>query len=93
MLRLTDGSISPVFDFFWIVPAILFEFANPPAGFSAELTLMDADGSNLQRLTFEDQVVADNVWSPDARRILFRQTPTAPRGPSRIRILTFEDCG
>ena len=41
--RLTDGSILPVNDFFWIVPAILYEFVNPPAGFSTELTLKRSD--------------------------------------------------
>jgi len=93
MLRLTDGSLSPAFDFFWIVPAILFEFYNPPAGFSTELTLMDADGANLRRLTFDDDVVADNQWSPDGTRIVYRTTPNRfPRGPSSIRVLTFDDC-
>lgn len=92
MQRLTDGSLSPVQDWFWIAPAILFSFYNPPAGFSTELTLMDADGGAPTRLTFEDQVVADNEWSPDGRRIVFRQTPTRPRGPSRIAMLTFDDC-
>ena len=92
MQRLTDGSLSPVQDWFWIAPAILFSFYNPPAGFSTELTLMDADGGALTRLTLEDQVVADNEWSPDGRRIVFRQTPTRPRGPSRIAMLTFDDC-
>jgi Tol biopolymer transport system component len=91
--RMTDGSLEPVLDFFWIVPAILFEFANPPAGFSTELTMMDADGNALQRLTDDDQVVADNEWSPDGTRIVFRQTPTNPPGPARVRILTFDDCG
>jgi len=92
MERLTDGSLSPVQDWFWIAPAILFSFYNPPAGFSTELTMMDADGGALTRLTFEDQVVADNEWSPDGKRIVFRQTPTKPRGPSRIAMLTFDDC-
>lgn len=92
MERMTDGSLSPAFDFFWIAPAILFEFFNPPAGFSTELTMMDADGSHLQRLTFDDQVVADNARSPGGDRIVFRQTPNGPRGPSRIRLLTFDDC-
>jgi Tol biopolymer transport system component len=93
MLRLTDGSLSPGLDFFWIAPAILFSFYNPPAGFSTELTLMDADGSHLQRLTFDDAVVADNAWSPDGRSIVYRTTPNAfPRGPSSIRVLTFDDC-
>jgi Tol biopolymer transport system component len=92
MLRMTNGSLSPALDFFWIAPAILFEFYNYPAGFSTELTLMDADGGALQRLTFDDQVVADNEWSPDGKRIVFRQTPTHPIGPARIQILTFDDC-
>lgn len=93
MLRLTDGSLQPTWDFFWIIPAILFEFYNPPAGFSTELTLMDADGSAITRLTFDDDVVADNAWSPDASQILFRTTPNDfPREPASIRLLTFDDC-
>ncbi len=92
MLRLTDGSASAAFDFFWIYPGILFEFLNPPTGFSTELTLASADGTGVRALTHDDQVVADNVFSPDGTKILFRQTPVAPRGPSRIRLLTFDDC-
>ena len=93
MSRLTDGSLSPVQDWFWIAPTFLFGFYNPPAGFSTELTLMDADGGALERVTFDDQVVADNEWSPDSTHIVLRQTPTHPRGPSRIALLSFDDCG
>jgi Tol biopolymer transport system component len=93
MLRLTDGSLEPTHDFFWIAPAILFTFFNPPAGFSTELTLMDADGGAIQRLTFDDDVVADNEWSPDGKRIVYRITPNdLPRKPASIRVLTFDDC-
>jgi Tol biopolymer transport system component len=88
---LSDGSISPINDFFWIVPGIFFEFANQPAGYSTELTLMDADGTHLQQLTSDGQVVADNQWSADSRRVIFRQTDPAAL-TSRIRILTFDDC-
>ncbi len=89
-LRLNDGSISPIFDFLWIMPGILFEF-EPPAGYTAELTLMDADGSHVERLTRGGMVDADNEWSPDGRRIVFRQTnPVTAK--AKIRILTFDDC-
>jgi Tol biopolymer transport system component len=88
---LNDGSLSPILDFFWIVPGIFFEFENPPAGYTTELTLADADGTNLQRLTTDNQVVADNQWSFDSRRIIFRQS-SALTGDTKIRLLTFDDC-
>jgi Tol biopolymer transport system component len=65
------------------------EFGNPPAGYTTELTLMDADGTNLRQLTFDNQVVADNQWSADGKRIIFRQSTAQV---SRIRLLTFDDC-
>jgi TolB protein len=88
---LSDGSISPLFDFLWIGPGIVFDMA-PPAGYSTELTLMDADGSHVQRLTTDNQIVADNEWSPDGKRIVFRQTDTSSKNATKIRILTFDDC-
>jgi Tol biopolymer transport system component len=88
---LNDGSLSPIEDFFWIVPGIFFDFGNPPAGYTTELTIMDADGTHLQQLTADNQVVADNEWSSDGKRIIFRQT-NALAGVSRIRLLTFDDC-
>jgi Tol biopolymer transport system component len=88
---LNDGTISPIYDFLWIVPGIFFEFSNPPAGYTTELTMMDADGTHLQQLTADEQVVADNEWSADSRRILYRQTDPV-RGTTRIRLLTFDDC-
>jgi dipeptidyl aminopeptidase/acylaminoacyl peptidase len=45
---LNVGTVSPLYDFFWIVPGILFEF-EPPAGYTTELTLQDADGANVER--------------------------------------------
>ncbi len=89
-LGLNDGSISPIFDFLWIMPGILFEF-EPPAGYTTELTLMDADGRNVERLTADTMVAADNEWSPDGRRIVFRQSDPST-GRAKIRILTFDDC-
>jgi Tol biopolymer transport system component len=88
---LNDGSLSPIYDFLWIVPGIFFEFENPPAGYTTELTLADADGTALQQLTNDNQVVADNEWSSDSQRVIYRQTdPIA--GTTRIRLLTFDDC-
>jgi Tol biopolymer transport system component len=87
---LNDGSISPLFDFFWIVPGIFFEFV-PPAGYSTELTLMDADGDHVQALTSDGLIVADNEWSADGSRIVFRQSD-ALTGSNKIRVLTFDDC-
>jgi Tol biopolymer transport system component len=88
---LNDGSLSPIYDFFWIVPGIFFEFANPPAGYTTELTMMSTDGTHLQQLTNDNEVVADNEWSEDGKRIIFRQT-SAVTSATRIRILTFDDC-
>jgi Tol biopolymer transport system component len=93
VLALNDGSISPVFDFLWVIPGIFFEFLNAPAGYSSELTLMNADGSNIHALTGEDKVIADNQWSEDGTRIIFRETdPSTPANATKIRILTFDDC-
>ena len=55
----------------------------PPAGYSTELTLMDADGSHVQRLTADNQIVADNEWSPDGKRIIFRQTNTSSKDATK----------
>jgi len=44
------------------------------------------------RLTEDDEVVADNEWSPDATRILFRQTPVGTGKAAKLRLLTFDDC-
>jgi Tol biopolymer transport system component len=89
---LSDGSISPLYDFLWIGPGILFDFF-PPAGNSTELTLMDADGTHVQPLTSDHLVVADNEWSFDSKRIVFRQTDGWKlTNPTRLRLLTFDDC-
>lgn len=93
VLALNDGTISPVFDFLWVIPGIFFEFLNAPAGYSSELTLMDSDGSNIRQLTTEDKVIADNQWSEDGTRIIFRETdPSTPANATSIRVLTFDDC-
>ncbi len=92
VLRLNRAGLLPLFDFFWIVPGIFFEILNHPAGYATELALMDADGNNLQRLTFEGEIVADSQWSPDGRRIVFRQQQPRLFGAGRIRVLTFDDC-
>ena len=75
----------------WIGPGIFFDLL-PSAGYSTELTMMDADGANVQELTTDDLIVADNEWSPDGRRIIFRQTDMGSKAATKIRILTFDDC-
>ncbi len=35
---------------------------------------MDADGSNVQRITHNDKVDARPAWSPDGLRIVFHST-------------------
>jgi Tol biopolymer transport system component len=88
---LNRGTISPLFDFLWIGPGILFEILRP-AGYATELTLMNADGTHTRQLTRDDLVVADNEWSSDGTRIIFRQSsPDAAH--NKIRVLTFDDCG
>jgi Tol biopolymer transport system component len=87
---LNDGSLSSIYDFFWIIPGIVFEF-EPPAGYTTELTLMDADGNNVRRLTDDGKVVADSQWDATGRRIVFRQSDPVT-GENKIRILTFDDC-
>jgi Tol biopolymer transport system component len=52
---------------------------------------MDADGAHVQQLTTDDIVVADNQWSSDGTKIIFRQTDTNA-GTTKIRLLTFDDC-
>ncbi len=88
---LNDGSLSPIYDFFWIVPGIFFELANPADGYTTELTMMSADGTHLQQLTNDNLIVADNQWSADGTKIIFRQS-SALSPVSRIRVLTFDDC-
>jgi Tol biopolymer transport system component len=90
VVRLEDGKISPIYDFLWIIPGIFFNFLNPPAGYSSELTLMDADGSNIRALTNDSQVVADSEWSFDGTKIIFRESDHT--AGTRIRVLTFDDC-
>jgi len=87
------ATLSPVWDFFWILPGIYFTYLDQPAGYSTELTMMDADGTNLQRLTNDGAVVADNEWSPDGKHIVYREASTAPGAPGAIRTVTFDDCG
>jgi Tol biopolymer transport system component len=91
VLNLDDGSLSPVFDFLWVIPGIFFEFLNPPAGYTTELTLMDADGQNVHALTSDKLVVADSEWSADGTKIIFRQS-TSTGQTTNIRVLTFDDC-
>jgi Tol biopolymer transport system component len=90
-LRLNDGMLQPTYDWFWIVPGIFFEFLNPPAGYTSELTMMDADGNNVRALTMDKLVVADNQWSFDGRKIIFRESNPADQS-TRLRVLTFDDC-
>ncbi len=90
--RIQGGQFSSVYDFWWIVPGIYWSFVNQPAGYSAELTLMNVDGSDIRQLTTDDGVVADNEWSPDGTKIVFRQTPNNATNNAVLRILTFDDC-
>jgi hypothetical protein len=42
-------------------------------------------------LTADQQVVADNPWSADGTKIIFRETNSVDQ-TTRIRIVTFDDC-
>jgi Tol biopolymer transport system component len=91
VLNLDDGKLTPVFDFLWVIPGIFFEFLNPPAGYTTELTLMDVDGNNLHKVTDDQLVVADLQWSADGKHIIFRQSNNNGQ-TTKIRLLTFDDC-
>ncbi len=95
MLRLHPpyATLSPVWDFLWIAPGIYFSFLDQPAGYSTELTMMDADGTHVQRLTHDGVVIADNEWSPDGQHIVYREASTTAGAPGAIRAVTFDDCG
>ncbi len=67
-------SLPPLLDFFLIQPLFFAEFINPPVGYITELYLMDADGSNVQRLTFDQQITVANGWSPDGAKLAFGTT-------------------
>jgi Tol biopolymer transport system component len=88
---LNDGTLSPVMDFFWVIPGISFEFDTPPAGYTTELTLMDTDGTHVVPLTNDNLVVADNEWSLDGKKIIFRQS-SAVTTQTTYKILSFDDC-
>src|SRR5580704_2443962 len=87
VMAMSGSAISPLFDFFWIVPGIVVEF-EPPAGYSTELTIMEADGTHARPLTTDGKVVADNEWDASGRRIVFRQSDPVT-GDEKLRVLTF----
>ena len=47
---------------------------------------MDADGQNTHQLTRDQLVVADNEWSPDGTKIIFRQTTNDALATTKIRV-------
>ena len=69
---------------------------------TTELWLMDADGSNRERLTFFNEpghpeymggrrcVVSDSAWSPDGERIVALVASETQRGRLRCRIVMIE---
>ena len=45
----------------------------------------------MHAVTHDGLIVADNEWSADGRRIVFRQSDVVS-GTNAIRVLTFDDC-
>ena len=71
---LNDGSLSPDLRLSLDHARHLLRVPDPPAGYS---TRAHADGRRRHerpRLTSDKQVVADNQWSSDGTKIIFRQT-------------------
>lgn len=63
-----------------------------------EIYVMDADGSNMQRLTYQEGFDAPGDWSPDGKRIAFMSTRDGKReiyvmdaNGSNVRRLTFDN--
>jgi Tol biopolymer transport system component len=81
--------LPPVFDFFLIQPLFFLEFINQPLGFMTELYLMNADGSEIQRLTFDGKIAAGNEWSPDGTMIAFTSTERGFLGHT-LKVLAFD---
>jgi Tol biopolymer transport system component len=66
------------------------------SGDSAQLHLMDTDGSNVRRLTYSGEAVADRVlddyaeWSPDGKQIAFQRTMIPEEGKADADIWLFD---
>jgi hypothetical protein len=52
---------------------------------------MDTDGTHVVPLTNDNLVVADNEWSLDGKKIIFRQS-SAVTTQTTYKILSFDDC-
>ena len=83
--RLPLSGLPPILDFWLVFPVTPIAFDNPPVGYTTELYLMDANGENIQRLTFAEEVEADNSWSPNGTSLVYRS------GEEDLHLLTF-DC-
>lgn len=81
--------LPPIFDFFLIQPLFFAEFINQPLGFMTELYLMNADGSDIQRLTFDEKIAAGNEWSRDGTMIAFTSTEPGFFGHT-LKVLAFD---
>jgi len=97
---------SPAFDQFpnWSADgrkiAFMSDRATPgnptPPGFPGpdfEIFVMNADGSNVTQITFNELDDEDPAWSPDGRRIVFQRDLDPVRGQTNYDIFTMKASG
>ena len=55
---------------------------------SLELSVMDADGSHVRRLTDDYQLDEGAAWSPDSRRLVYASSTYRKYEPSQLKVVT-----
>lgn len=81
-----QDNVQPV----WSPDGSRVAFASNRGG-TYDLYVMDADGSNLERLTNEPGDELDPAWSPDGTRIVFHHNPPTGPGPTTLSVLDLAD--